>query len=48
MHSSFDALHHESRPLTLMDEPAPPTSSVGVTLATLVLIVLPLVAVALL
>ncbi len=47
MPNSFDALHEETRPLRLLDEP-PPRVAPGAALASMLLIVLPLVAVLLL
>ncbi len=48
MPSSFDALHEETRPLRLLDEPPPPRVGAGAALAPVLLIVLPLLAVLLL
>ena len=50
MPSSFDAMHDQIRPLALLDEPAPthPTTATGAALASVLLIVLPVLAAALL
>jgi hypothetical protein len=47
MPSSFDAMHDETRPLRMLEEPQGP-SPVVVTLASLMLVLLPVLAVILL
>ena len=48
MTSSFDALHDETRPLRLMEPEPAPAAGPGVALASLLLIVLPVLAAVLL
>ena len=51
MPTSFSAMHNETRPLRMLEaetEPAPRPSAVGATLASLLLIALPVLAAALL
>ena len=48
MPSSFESLHDETRPLVMLDEPAVGRPRPGVVLASLLLIVLPVLAAVLL
>lgn len=48
MPTSFDSLHNETRPLRMLEEPAPVDARPGVALASLMLIVLPVLAAVLL
>ena len=48
MPTSFDALHDETRPLRLLEPAAAPAPGAGVALASLLLIVLPVLAAVLL
>ena len=48
MPSSFDSFHDETRPLAMLEEPAAARPRPGVVLASLLLIVLPVLAAVLL
>ena len=48
MPSSFESFHNETRPLAMLDEPAVARPRPGIALASLLLIVLPVLAAVLL